>query len=88
MSGTYNADEQSLTLVGEFFTPGGTVVVDYNVGSSFYQQIVTTDSDGTFRVTEGGIFCGPIPGSQFGVIVTAYDVSSGKSTTKGFETPC
>jgi hypothetical protein len=88
VSGTYNAAEESFSLVGEFFTPGGTVVLDYNVGSSFYQQIVTADSDGTFLATEIGISCGPIPGSQYGVIVTAYDQSSGKSTTKGFTTPC
>jgi hypothetical protein len=88
VSGTYNVDVQSLTLVGDFFTPGGTVVLDYDLGGDTYQNIVVADSRGSFTVSEGGISCGPIPGSLYGAIVTAFDQSSGKSTTKGFATPC
>jgi putative sterol carrier protein len=79
----------SVTLTGDFFTPGGTVEIVYNWGGGFYQQIVTADSSGSFTVTQGDIYCGDIPGDPgVGVIVTATDISTGKYTTKNYSTPC
>lgn len=79
----------SLTFSGEFFTPFGEVEIVYDFGSGFYQQIVTADSSGSFATTETGIYCGPIPGrGNIGVVVTATDNSTGKSTSQGYTTPC
>ena len=76
-------------VIAVSFTPGGTVVLDYDVGGYNLQQFVIANSNGSFRSTEPGIVCGPLPESPpYGVIVTAYDQSSGKSTRQGFPTPC
>ncbi len=80
----------SLTLRGDFFTDGGTVEIVYNYGGSIIlEQTVTADGSGNFTVTETGLPCGDMldtPG--VGVIVTATDLSTGKSTTQGLPTPC
>lgn len=77
-----------LTLTGSLFTPGGTVDVRYDWGGGFYRQIVTADSSGSFTVTQF-VFCGDIPGQPgVGVTVTASDLSTGQSTSKGYSTPC
>jgi SCP-2 sterol transfer family len=79
----------SLTVSGLFFTPGGTVDIVYDWGGGFYQQHPTANSEGGFTVTEGGLFCGDIPGHPgVGVILTATDLSTGLYTTQGYPTPC
>lgn len=79
----------SLTFTGEFFTHNGTVEIVYDWGGGFYQRIVTADSNGTFTITEGNLFCGDIPGHPgVGVIVTATDLATGQSTTQSYSTPC
>lgn len=79
----------SLTVSGEFFTAGGTVVIVYNWGGGQYQQVTTADASGNFTVTEIGIPCGDIPGMPgVGVIVTATDLSSSLNTTQDYSTPC
>jgi SCP-2 sterol transfer family len=86
---SYNAavDGGSLTVSGEFFTAGGTVVINYNWFGSQYQQIVVADASGRFTVTEVGIPCGN-NSAGVGVIVTATDLSSGLNTTQEYSTPC
>ncbi len=77
----------SLTVSGQFFTPGGTVDIHYDWGGGLYRKITTADSHGSFTVTEGSLPCGDIrPG--VGVIVTAFDLSSGQYTTQNYSTPC
>ena len=79
----------SLTVSGEFFTVGGTVVIVYNWGGGQYQQVTTANASGSFTVTEIGIPCGDLPGMPgVGVIVTATDLSSGLNTTQNYSTPC
>jgi hypothetical protein len=79
----------SVTVTGDFFTPGGTVDIVYDWGGGFYQRIVTADSAGSFTVTESNLFCGDIPGQPgVGVILTATDLSTGTSTTGKYSTPC
>lgn len=89
---SYNAagpDGGSLALSGCCFTPGGAVLLYYNYGSGEYESAITADANGQFTYTQPGIFCGPIPGQgDVGVIVTATDLASGKSTTQGYPTPC
>jgi putative sterol carrier protein len=78
----------SLTLTGRFFTPFGTVEIEYDWGGGFYRQIADADSSGSFTVTET-LYCGDIPGRPgVGVVVTAIDLASGKSTTQAYPTPC
>ena len=85
----YDSGNEDLTISGQFFTPGGQVVLNYNWGGGFYQQVTVANSNGSFAVTEPGIPCGDIPGDPgVGVIVTATDLASGMDTTKGFSTPC
>jgi hypothetical protein len=82
-------DGGSLTLSGCGLTPGGTVVLNYNLGSETYQSPVTANSSGEFTFTQPGVFCGPLTTNpNIGVIVTATDLSSGKSTTQRYATPC
>jgi hypothetical protein len=82
-------DGGSLTLSGCCFTPGGDVVLYYNFGSGEYESVVAADSNGQFTWLQPGIFCGPLTTDpNVGVIVTATDLSSGKSTTQGYPTPC
>jgi hypothetical protein len=79
----------SLTVSGEFFTRGGTVDIHYDWGGGFYRRIIVADSNGDFTVTEG-LPCGDIPGHPgVGVIVTAFDLSSGLNTKDySYATPC
>jgi hypothetical protein len=85
----YDYSGQSLTIGGEFFTEGGTVVLDFNAsGDENYQQVVGADQNGNFTVIQPGISCGNIPGSDFGVSVTAYDLASGLNTSRNYPTPC
>ena len=82
-------DGGSFTISGEFFTDGGTVVIDFDAGGEGpYQQVVVANGNGGFTVTQPGITCGNIPGTDYGVSVTAYDQSSGLDTTQNYPTPC
>ena len=82
-------DGGSLTLSGCCFTPGGAVTLYYDYGSGQYESPITADSNGQFTWTQPGIFCGPLTTDpNVGVIVTATDVSSGKTTTQSYATPC
>ena len=79
----------TLTLSGEFFTPNGVANVVYDYGSGQYQRLPVADASGNFTISEPSIFCGDIPGHPgVGVIVTAFDLSSGQSTTQSYATPC
>jgi SCP-2 sterol transfer family protein len=82
----------SLTVSGEFFTAGGTVVINYNysICSSQYQQTLTADASGRFTVTQDGIPCenSPLPARYYGVGVTAFDNSSGLNTFQNYHIPC
>jgi len=78
-----------VTFSGEFFTDSGTVEIVYDWGGGFYQQIVRASATGTFTTTQNDLFCGDIPGMPgVGVIVTATDLATGKSTTAKYATPC
>jgi putative sterol carrier protein len=81
------ANGGSLTVSGEFFTAGGSVVMVYNWFGGQYQQVITADASGRFTVTEIGIPCGN-NSAGVGVIVTATDLSSGLNTTQDYSTPC
>jgi hypothetical protein len=90
---SWNFDPQqqvgTLTFTGNFFTPGGTVEILYDWGGGFFQRIAVADSRGSFTLSEGGIYCGDIPGHPgIGVFVTATDLATGKSTKDGYSTPC
>jgi hypothetical protein len=79
----------SLTLSGSGFTNEGSVQIVYNYGGGQYERFVQANSSGTFTVTEPFIYCGDIPGMPgVGVIVTAFDISSGLNTTGKYSTPC
>jgi putative sterol carrier protein len=79
----------SLTVSGEFFTPGGTVDIVYDWGGGLYRRIITADANGNFTVTEPNLYCGDIPGRPgVGVVVTATDLSSGQYNTQSYGTPC
>jgi len=79
----------TLTLTGEFFTPNGVADVIYDYGSGQYRRLPVADASGNFTISESSIFCGDIPGHPgVGVIVTAFDLSSGQSTTQSYATPC
>lgn len=80
----------TLTLTGYFFTPGGTVKIVYDWGGGLYERLVTADSGENFTASQGGLFCGDIPGHPgIGVFVTATDIATGKSTKNyGYATPC
>ncbi len=92
LSPVYNPagqDGGSLTLTGSCFTPNGTALLYYNFGSGEYEAPVRADSNGQFTYTQPGISCGDIPGHPgVGVIVTATDLTSGKTFTQGYATPC
>lgn len=78
-----------ITLEGELFTDSGAVEIVYDWGGGSYQQILTASSTGTFITTQGNLYCGDISGMPgVGVIVTATDIASGKSTTEKYATPC
>ena len=85
-----NGRTGSLTFSGFNFTPGGRVDIHYNWGGGTFRRIVAADAAGRFTVTEGNIPCGDIsPG--VGVIVSAFDLSSGQNLITGdqsYSTPC
>lgn len=77
----------TLSFTGLFFTPFGQVVIHYDWGGGFYEQIVSADDNGEFTTSE------PIPCGDFqpgvGVIVDAFDLASQKSTQLyKWSTPC
>ena len=85
----HNGFTGTLTLSGEFFTPNGVANVVYDYGSGQYQRLPVADASGNFTISEPSLFCGDIPGHPgVGVIVTAFDLNSGLSTTQSYATPC
>jgi putative sterol carrier protein len=83
-------DGGSLTLSGCCFTPNGTVLLNYDFGSGAFESPISADANGQFlNFLQPGIGCGDIPNHPgVGVIVTATDLATGKSTTQGYATPC
>jgi hypothetical protein len=79
----------SITFDGEGFTHGGAVQIVYNYGGGQYERFVQASLYGAIHVTESYLYCGDIPGMPgVGVIVTAYDNSTGLNTTRSYATPC
>lgn len=94
----------TVTVQGTNFTPGGPVAITYDYGSGQYQQVVYSTlyiwycspagycyriKYGEFTATENGIPCGAIPGrGDVGVIVDAFDLTSGQDPSESIPTPC
>ena len=88
---TYNGGGVgTIAFKGQFFTPSGDVEINFDLGGFSLppQIVIASPPAGTFTVSQSEVPCGPIPGSPYGIIITATDLTTGKYVTQGYVTPC